>query len=541
MTEPTKVDAGELMAPARPAGRPAGRRDYRGGILAGRFGRIFRSPARLIAHGWEVAFLLLVVGGAISTLTSPHLGIGLIALAECLLCLRIERRHLDHLIMAPLVLVGFHYALSNGFGMPLVWYGVSHRFGATGEFDRLFFLAQCAHVVGFAGLMLGYWICRRGTPGFKLAPLDRQEPDKTRRILCLVGWALFLLYMIIFMAGYITGGSDRTRITEFGGSDFTAWSIFKMFPRFPIMYFVLLPLMFQMARMPVRVLLFAMNGFLFFTFLISGSRGQLLTPICLLLIGWWSFSQVSRRVVGFIIIMICLALPYIPLIALYRSTEAFENTSQGDWLGRIEAFGKIREGLAAWDPEGLIQLTGESLLGVDDPQIFRRSPEDIPFAGWENVERLKNFWLPTVLAPEKLHLLDMNDIVRKYRDSETLTGAGITFTADMYRRFGWQGIVLGNLILGAFLGAFYRVVFRWQRGRHPVVGTLIIVYFISYFTSTPYRTLLETCWIWLWEFPKHMIALAAIVMVAKSVVDDSGKDRVNAKSPSPASTTIIPL
>ena len=537
----TRADASEPITPATLGGRKAGVWHHQVGIMAGRFGMIFRGPARLISHGWGVAFGVLAIAAVVGTQVSPHLGIGFVALAQVLLCFRIERRHLDHLIMAPLVLVGFHHALSSGLGAPLVWYGVSHRFGGDGEFDEPFFLMQCASVAGFGCLMLGYWIFRRGTPGFIPASLDRKKPDKTHRIFCMVGWTLFLHYMIIFIAGYVTGGSDRTRITEFGGSDFTAWSIFKMFPRFPIMYFVLLPLMFQMARMPVRVLLFAMNGFLFFTFLISGSRGQLLTPICLLLIGWWSFSQVSRRVVGFIIIMICLALPYIPLIALYRSTEAFENTSQGDWLGRIEAFGKIREGLAAWDPEGLIQLTGESLLGADDPQIFRRSPDDIPFAGWENVERLKNFWLPTVLAPEKLHLLDMNDIVRKYRDSETLTGAGITFTADMYRRFGWQGIVLGNLILGAFLGAFYRVVFRWQRGRHPVVGTLIIVYFISYFTSTPYRTLLETCWIWLWEFPKHMIALAAIVMVAKSVVDDSGKDRVNAKSPSPASTTIIPL
>ena len=509
--------------------------------MAGRFGTIFRGPARLIAHGWEVAFLLLVVGGAISALTSPHLGIGFVALAECLLCLRIERRHLDHLIMAPLVLIGFHHALSSGIGLPMVWYGVSHRFGGTGEFDQPYFLAQCASVAGFGCLMLGYWICRRGTPGFNLASLDRNKPDKIHRILCVVGWILFLHYMIIFIVGYVTGGSDRIRYGEFSGSEFTPWTLFKMMPRFPIMYFVLLPLIFGMARTPGRILLLASNGFFFLTMLLSGSRGQLLAPICLILIGWWSFCRVSRRVVGLIAIMAFLAVPYIPLIALYRSTEAFNATSQVDWLGRFAAFGNIQESLGDWDLEGLIQLTGESLNGVDDPQIFRRTPEEIPFAGWENIERLKHFWLPTVLAPEKQNLIDMNDIVRKYRDSETIFGAGITFTTDMYRRFAWQGIVVGNLILGAFLGVFYRFIFRWQRGRYPVAGTLIVVYFISYFTSTPYRTLLETCWIWLWEAPKHMIVIAIIVMAAKSLVEDRDGDPILAKQDSPAPVTPVSI
>jgi len=541
MSAPTKAIASAQMVLATQTGQMARGRRHQRAIMSGRFGKIFRGPARLISHGWGVAFGVLAIAAVVGNQVSPHLGIGFVALAQVLLCFRIERRHLDHLTMAPLVLVGFHHAMSSGIGTPMVWFGVSHRYGGTGEFDQPYFLAQCASVAGFGCLMLGYWICRRGTPGFNLASLDRKKPDKTHRILVIVGWALFLHCMIIVIAGYVTGGTDRARYAEFSGSEFTLWTLFKMMPRFPIMYFVLLPLIFGMARTPGRILLLASNGFLFLTFLLSGSRGQLLAPICLILIGWWSFCRVSRRVVGLIAIMAFLAVPYIPLIVLYRSTESFEATSQVDWLGRFAAFGKIQESLGDWDLDGLIQLTGESLKGVDDPQIFRRTPEEIPFAGWENIERLKHFWLPTALAPEKQNLIDMNDIVRKYRDSETIFGGGITFTADMYRRFSWQGIVVGNLILGAFLGVFYRFVFRWQRGRHPVAGTLIVVYFISYFTSTPYRTLLETCWIWLWETPKHMIVLAIIVMAAKSLVDDRDGDPVLAKQDSPAPVTPVSI
>jgi hypothetical protein len=487
------------------------------GWAAGRFARIFRQPAWLIAHAWSITLVLLLAGAAVSVLWSPHIGIAFTAFAYFLLCFRMEARHLDQFIVPPMVLIGFQHMMSCGLGLPMVWYGMMHRYGGDGAFNEPIFLTQLCHAIGFPILMLGYHLFRKGATPFRLAPLDPQHPAKSYRLVALIGWFFLLHYMVLLVVGYVTGGTDRARENEFIKSGVTTWSLFNTLPRFPIMYFVLLPLMYRLTRTWGRIVLIACNSFLFFTFITAGSRGALLTPICLMLVGWWSFCRVSRRVIIFMAIMVMLTLPYVPLIALYRSTDAFQNSRQGDWLARIAAFGEVRSAMGKWDLEGLIQLTGDSFLGVNDRLIFARTPSEIPYAGWQDIERLKLFWLPSQFAPDKKPLLDGNEIVSTYMDNQETSGSGISFSADMYRRFGWSGILAGNLCLGLFLGRFSRWVFRLQARHKELWAVLLLVYFTSYFTSTPFHSLLSTAWIWMWEFPKHLVVLYVLVLIAGDI------------------------
>jgi hypothetical protein len=491
----------------------------RRGIRGEQFTRTLPIPAWLIDHAWVSSLILLAIGGVVSVVWSPHIGIAFTAFAYFLFCFRIERRHLDQLILPPLVLIGFQHVLSSGLGLPMFWYGIEHRYGGSGLINLPILETQVCHALGLPALMFGYWLAQRKAPAFTLPMIRPRTPERLYRLLCMIGWFFLVYYAIYLLVGFATGGTDRSRYEQefLEQRGFTVWSIFNIFPRLQLMYFVLLPLMYKLARIPGRIILIAFNSFLFFTFFISGSRGMLLTPICLVLAGWWSFGHVSRRVISFLMVMALLTLLYVPLIALYRSTDAFANARQQDWWGRLAAFADVRKELRNWDLMGLVQLTGQSFYGVSDDLIFTRTPSEIPHSGWDNIGRLKYFWLPSQFAPDKKPLLDGNEIVSTYMDNRQIFGSGISFSADMYRRFGWGGILAGNLCLGLFLGRFARWVFRLQIRHKELWTVLLLVYFMSYFTSTPFHSLLGTAWIWLWEFPKHLVVLYVLVLIAEDI------------------------
>jgi hypothetical protein len=480
-----------------------------------RFRRVFTWIARSIVSARSIGGLLLVLAVLSAALWSPHIAFGFVACFMVLICLSIERRHLDHFLIPPLVLIAIQQLMSSGLGQPLIWLGMSYRYGGHGNLMPILLLTQAAHAVGFAAFVFGYWLPQRGAPALRLPLPERRKPEFGLRVLYYVGWMIWVYYAVWLIAGHLTGGTDRSRMAEFLNRGTTTWSLINIFPRLLFMYFVFVPLMHRLGGWRARFVLWLSTGYLFTTFLFSGSRGMLLTPTCLLIVGWWAFYPASRRVVTVFVLMGMLVLPYIPFIALYRSTDAFQNSREGDWLGRIAAFADVQQGLERWDVCGLLQLTGESLHGGNDRVVFELTPKEVPFAGWKDVGRLKYFWLPSQLAPWKKSLLDANEIVIDYLKDPTIFGAGISFTADMFRRFGWTAVVVGNLLLGVFIGSFARWAFVLAARGHLVWSTLLVIYIGSYLTSTPARTLLETAWIWFWELPKHLVLLLLFVMVAR--------------------------
>lgn len=498
-----------------------------------RFHALFPILSRAVDRPWPVVAGIGAIGMGLSFAWSPHIGIATSAFAYLLLCLRIERRHLERLALPPLSLLGFNHLLSCGIGLPLYWYGMAYRHHGGGATNQVLLKVQCCHALAFPLLMLGYYLAsRRRTPAFALPPLEAGRPARLYRVMSRVGWLLLVDYAVVFIAGWITGGTDRSREAEFLAQARSVWTVFNSLPRLQYIYFLVLPLTYRLAGRIGRFLLLAANAFWLGTFLLSGSRGQLVIPAGLILIGSWMFWELPPWFIRAIKVVAILIIPYVPLIALYRSTGAFMNSRESSFSSRIAAFAGIKSALRAWDVDGLIQVTGESFWGTNDEKIFAATPEDIPYAGWADIGRLKLFWLPTQLAPGKRPLLDGNEIVAYYMNDPTIHGSGITFSADMYRRFGWTGVIAGNLLLGLCLGRFFSLVFGLRLRGQTVWMLVVVLFSLTYITSVPYHTLLSTCWIWLWEFPKHMVAMILLVFVA-AALDRSAL--VNPKGPlSPA-------
>jgi hypothetical protein len=90
--------------------------------------------------------------------------------------------------------------------------------------------------------------------------------------------------------------------------------------------------------------------------------------------------------------------------------------------------------------------------------------------------------------------------------------ATITFNADLYRRFGWMGVILGNIILGILYGLIVKNIFSISRNKQ-ILRAMMVIFFVGMFRSLPIGTLQRTCWYWLWEIPKYMVLLLLIYYV----------------------------
>ena len=477
--------------------------------------------ARWLKRPFCIIFMLGTVA-AVSSTISWHFAIAVAAFGCFYWCICIDRRHLDQLLLPPLVVLGVNHVLSSGLGLPLIWLGIS-SYGNLYEGElQAVGLAQVAHAIAFPILIVGYKLGRAGSPSFSLGQ-NANEQNSTLRILSRIGWLLLVYYVIETVGAVVTGSNDRSRILEFLDRGYGIWSWFKLFPRLSAIFYLLVPLMFLRTGKLGRIVLICVKiGF----GIVSGSRGVLLLPICFLFTGWWMFFPHTRSIIRFAILIAALMVPYIVFVPFYRSTENFINTQQTNLAGRI---GAISSGLALLGGEeigGVVQLTGESLHGVNDRQVFSKTPNEIAYAGWENIDRLKTFWLPSLIAPEKKSLLDGNEIVQAYLPENYIFGATISFTADMFRRFGWMGVVVGSLVIGIFHGRIYRFAFRMQRGPYRLYATLFVLYGISYLTSTPYQTMLETCWMWMWELPKHLLVLLLIIALASVPSRKSRSERI---------------
>ena len=479
------------------------------------FRRALPSIAWWLDHPVLTLTLLGAVAAWFATL-SRHYAIGVAAFGCFYWCLRVERRHLEHLAFPPLVLFGFHHLLASGLGLPLICLGVSlHGFSREGEMDAIW-LSQVAHAIAFPILTIGYKAGRIGSPPFSLGATT-QIRERTQRILACLGWLLFIQYLIWRCAGIATGSSDRSRMQETMEQGFGIWSWFQLFPRLNAIFFLLVPLMYRKARGPGRIALVMAMGSILTLNLFSGSRSQVLGPVCFLLIGWWMVYPHVRWVIRLGPLAVLLVVPFILFTPFYRSTQAFADARELDISSRLAAIKEVSAVVNDSELGGIIQLSGEGLNGVSDREVFLKTPEEFPHVGWENVARLQAFWLPSILARTKASLLDGNDIVQGYKPDVVIFGATISFPADLFRRFGWKGVVWGPLVLGLVLGLLYRQAFRLQQGSWSIAGTLFILYGLTFFSSVPYTTLLETCWYWLWEMPKHMLALGGLTLVASSL------------------------
>jgi hypothetical protein len=474
---------------------------------------LFRTPLLTL-----ILFYLLAL---VTSVYSLHFTFASILLFYIFFCYYLESKHLNYLLITPLTVIAIAEFIRIGVGVSM------YVLGDESSFNPELAAMQVAELIGLPFLALGYCLLTSKIPAFSLSSFKEDElvsnQLRIEKLLVIIGWFFLLGALLSIVIGVATGSLDRAASDPFAAiasekvdiNPSTIVTILGGFALFTTFGFTILPLIFRNSYGITRILLVFCIFSYFILALATGSRGLIIFPLLYLGNGLWLWGGSAKKLkIGFLI-AIMMALFLIPAMDSYRNSRLFRSTSLGNVWERMQAYGEV-ETKDSLGLEGL-KVTGAALIGtLNDTLIYEKTPNSIPHAGWENISNVFFFWLPRTIAPWKPQLLDGNDIVIHYLDGYFSGGfATISFNADMYRRFGWIGVAIGNFCFGLFYGMVIKYFFKIYHSTSPALGLLFMIYTFNFIQRLPQSTLLSTFWMWLWEVPKHLLIIYVIYLIAE--------------------------
>jgi hypothetical protein len=520
----------DLQAAARPSQRFIAKRVAE----ASRFASLFPIAARFVFHPGVVLGTTLV-GAVVTAMFSLHYAASVILLGLIVLLVGRERRFLDVLLLPPNLLAARGVLMGGVIGC-------AYMASAMPDGDSRALLAvQLAMMYWLlaSGVMNG--ICLRGIPGIRMPWANTRFTAECLRPLSLVAIAILSLELARQLVGIATGGLDRGIYgDEAARQAFGIWTYFSIFPRLTSTCMFLAPVIWRVHKGPLRIMGFGMVALLFVIGLSTGSRGLILTPLVFLVVGFYFFIPMRRVPLETIMAIFVVALtPLVLLMASYRSTEEFRQTPGWDVAERVKGFARA----AQQSGETLDEKSkadrdrfnfGVQMLGVSDRVVYERTPSDLPHVGWENVDRILYVWIPKFFMREKPYLQDGNDIVVGYTGIfHKRSASTISPSADLFRRFGIGGILLGVPVAALITSLFTRWVFRVMLFGDALLGIVLLQLLLSAFHQEWWGTLLSSSFDWLYAIPKHLIFIYLLVTAVRIVTGAHARRGLLAYADSP--------
>ena len=511
------------------------------------------TPSRFTLHFPLVAAVVLQpeLSGAIAAslalcvgLISIHYAMTVVILWLALFAFYLERRLLDYVIMPPFVIVTAWTALGLGLGVSLLVYA------SGGLFNRELAMMQGLHIALYP-LMFAAYRFGFGKPPRMVFPSNSPDFEKNViRPLVALGWILFgwrVIQLTVFAA---TGAEDRGYnsvsarfdMLDPQGAQYGVWTFFAVFPRLNFLGFVLFPLIWSRAGGLLRSVLLALLGFYLLLAFAGGSRGTFLYPLLFIGIGTFFFCRlrtIRLELVG--IGLLAAMIPVITFMDHFRGTQTYQITRTLDLTSRLGAVTEAQEhyqesasGNTDWSN---LQILGDALIGIKDFFIYRMTPSQVPYAGFEGFEAIPYTWLPSYLFRGKPKLEDGMSIMYQYLGEDLLTNITISTTADCYRRFGWLGVPVGVALTWFIYGWLCGKAYRTFLNRNALFGAMLILYAFSFFCGGTFSTLLATWWTVAYELPKHLLAFGFLYWLVTTLVPVSSRQGALAyalsKAPAP--------
>ena len=249
---------------------------------------------------------------------------------------------------------------------------------------------------------------------------------------------------------------------------------------------------------------------------------MLLYPVLLLLSGLW-LARIEAEKVR---VLACLAAAFaIAISAVFptlRNSAAFHGTDSSDMKGRLQLLAKTTQNL---DHGAAITEVGRDLYAWSDPYLFQEPGISQAPAGNKRLGNLIYLWIPKALMPDRPEINDGHLIVKEIMeqpDAGTHEGRhiwfpGISFGADLYWRYRWTGVIIGSLAFGAFYAAMCRVWYHIADLNKNTLSALIALYPSTFLQGPPLRSVSETAWNWLYEFPKYIAILLVLTLLIEGI------------------------
>ena len=346
-----------------------------------------------------------------------------------------------------------------------------------------------------------------------------------------VGLLIFAYALVLDVVLIVTGGLDRSVSTEkaYGYGEMGWWSWFALFQDITSMGLFLLPLAVRRWLPPGRFAVYAVVFARSVLYILSGSRSGAIFPLFFFVLGYVAFAiQLPKRFEIFALIAAACFYPVIDFTDYLRNSEFFHETKVTDIGARLGAAGRALTTLRQED-EGRRSksslVTGKALLEFSDPMIYERTPNPMPYAGFGDLHNLAYVFIPRYFMPTKPILLDGNEIVVAYTGVRQIgTAAGVSLSADLYRRSGTPAVILGGVVSAILVILYMKLSLVTMRRIDPAFGLLMLVMLVILGFRHPlfHWTVLSLGSYYLYSFPKFLIFLAALLAGSRMI---SGRSR----------------
>lgn len=477
-----------------------------------RFQTYFPFVSKIFINPWPTTLLLLLLALP-AALLSLHYSASLICLAASVYMISTQKKFINYILLTPVNIFAFLLFTGPALGVSLVTYA------NYGLFQYGLLIHQVVSCVTALIATFCINIACRQLPRVKL-PLDDPRFDHDIvRPLTWVGWSFLSLSLVKILVFAVTGAGDRGYYGEAASIQFFGpWTFFAIFPRLADLGFFLLPLIWFRSAITGRLILVSILSVYFVFAIASGSRGSFTFPLVYISCGFYLFCRLRAvkmdllAVLGFLLLA-----PLFVMIDEFRTSEAFKESRLIDIGERLAAFGETGEVDHLKPETSEAKVLGGRLVTVHDYLVYEKTPSIFPYAGAEGFKDFYWVWIPFFFAQDRPIQQDAHLIAIQYRGVEykRRTRNRIGFNADLYRRFSWPGIVVGNVAFFSLFGIFYKKVFDILILKNALFGMLLLFYTFSYFHRGPTSTVIETWWQWAYEFPKHLVLMFVIYYTLK--------------------------
>lgn len=480
-----------------------------------------RGTLLLCALGW----------GVTAPFSSAPLAIGLCwwGIALLLWSLQIERPWLEVLPFPPLTVLALHLFLRWELGGLLLLLAPAGSGEVRAWSDHvaqaLPINAVCTTALVGAALINWRWIRRPPRPSPARVTTTNNERGFGKRQLLMLGAITGVVAVGYAFVGFFGGTLDRgAPYLQWAGKLWRPDTLFSATIRLRDLYFLILPwLIWRWRRSVPIVALFLVptTASLLLTAMLGG-RGLLIYPGLLLLGGLWlvgTRAPILRALIG---ILAALALFLTAVMPALRSSDAFRATSGTDLLNRL---GALRGTTAALQSPGKLAEVGRDLYAWSDPYLFQEPGLSQAPAGTKRLHHLLYLWIPRAWMPDRPEINDGHLIAKEImgtpdagmHEGRHIWFPGISFGADLYWRFRWPGVIIGSSLFGLGYALLCRLWYRLADLNRSTASALIAIYPATFLQGPPLRSVSETAWNWLYEFPKYVLILAVITLLIEAL------------------------
>ena len=317
----------------------------------------------------------------------------------------------------------------------------------------------------------------------------------------------------------MTGSMDRgSSYQYFASLPFRPEAAFIAFTRLRQVGYFLVPLVWKECSRGLRLVLAMCASFPLILEIIAGGRGSVLYPLVMMFLGYVCISRKQSRVVicgALLLVVVGLAVPY---MAAYRDSTAMQSRSHNDVIGRVTS---LVQGV---DKERIgyrYMALGREIYACSDGFVVEAAVDKkmkMKNAGFSDIDiaLITKVVLPRWIAEDKsFEKGDGANIAKSLMGVSNSTWFPcITTPADLFRRGGWNGVVVGGVMMGFVIWCLEALWMRAGEGARSLELLVITVLPASYIQSGLFGTVREVMWQLLWDLPKYILALVVLGRLA---------------------------